>query len=106
MIIDQRTYTLAPTRRAKWFELYEKQGLPVQLRHLDGLVGFFRTEIGHCNQVVHLWKYDSVQARMDQRGAMGRDPDWQAFLAQNNELGAVTEQVSTILVPMPWSPLK
>jgi hypothetical protein len=43
---------------------------------------------------------------MDQRGAMAKDPDWHAFLAENNELGAVTEQVSTILLPMPWSPLK
>jgi len=106
MIIEQRTYTVAPAKMAKWLELYEKQGLPIQLRHLEGLAGFFRTEIGHINQVVHLWKYDNLQARMDRRAAMAKDPGWQTFLAANVELGAITEQASAVLLPLPWSPLK
>jgi hypothetical protein len=34
----------------KWLALYEEVGLPVQLRHLGNLIGFFQNEIGTLNQ--------------------------------------------------------
>ena len=106
MIIDLRTYTILPTKLRKWLALYEEKALPVQLRHLNELVGFFQTDIGHVNQVVHMWKYDTVLQRAEQRAAMAQDPAWQDFLAENDDLGAVREQDSRIIVPLPFSPMK
>ena len=43
MIIDHRTYELQPGRLRDFLALYEKEGLPVQLKHLGHLVGYFST---------------------------------------------------------------
>ena len=55
MIVDHRTYELQPGRLRDFLALYEKEGLPVQAKHLGHLVGFFTTEIGNVNEIVHIW---------------------------------------------------
>ncbi len=79
MIVDLRTYTLVPGRLAAYLELYEKEGLPIQQKHLGKPLGYFVTEIGTLNQVVHLWGYESQSDRERRRNAMEADPDWIAF---------------------------
>ena len=41
MIVDHRTYELQPGRLRDFLALYEKEGLPVQKKHLGNLVGYF-----------------------------------------------------------------
>ena len=106
MIIDHRTYTMHPTRLPKWLKLYEEYGLPVQQKHLGRLIGFFVSEIGPLNQVVHLWQYEDLADRQRRRAAMAEDPDWQEFLRRNEELGALQFQENKILLPTAFSPLK
>jgi hypothetical protein len=106
MVIDHRTYTMHPLKLGKWLALYEAQGLPVQLRHLGNLIGFFQTEIGTLNQVVHLWGFDDLAERTRRRAAMAKDPDWAEFLRRNEELGALMHQESKIIVPTSFSPIK
>lgn len=106
MVIDHRTYTMHPLKLAKWLKLYEEFGLPVQLRHLGNLIGFFQTEIGPLNQVVHLWGFDTLEERQRRRAAMAIDPDWQEFLRRNEELGALLYQEDKIVVPVSFSPIK
>jgi hypothetical protein len=55
MIVDHRTYELQPGRLPDFLALYEKEGLPVQKKHLGNLVGFFTTEVGNVNEIVHIW---------------------------------------------------
>ena len=64
MILEVRTYTAHPGKAAQWLEYYEKHGLPVQQKHLGGLVGFFTCEIGTLNRIVHL---NGVYHRADAR---------------------------------------
>ncbi|MEH2506562.1 hypothetical protein V1290_005373 [Bradyrhizobium sp. AZCC 1578] len=106
MIIDHRTYTMHPLKLGKWLKLYEEFGLPVQLRHLGNLIGFFQTEIGPLNQVVHLWGFDTLEERQRRRAAMAIDPDWQEFLRRNEELGALLYQEDKIVMPVSFSPIK
>jgi hypothetical protein len=106
MVIDHRTYTMHPLKLGKWLKLYEECGLPVQLRHLGNLIGFFQTEIGPLNQVVHLWGFDTLEERQRRRAAMATDPDWQEFLRRNEELGALLYQEDKIVVPVSFSPIK
>lgn len=106
MVVDHRTYTLRPLKLGKWLALYEQHALPVQLRHLGNLIGFFQTEIGTLNQVVHLWGFDSLDDRQRRRVEMAKDPDWQNFLRLNEELEALMHQESKIVVPVSFSPLK
>lgn len=106
MLVEQRTYTIAPSKLGKWLELYETYGLPVQLKYLGNLLGFFQTELGPLNQVVHLWGYDDLNERQRRRGEMAKDPAWHEFLRRNEELGVIRDQESKILVPVKFSPLK
>jgi hypothetical protein len=106
MILEVRTYTVAAGKTGVWLEHYEKTGLPVQQKHLGGLVGFFTTEIGTLNRVVHMWKYDSLADREARRGAMAKDPDWQGYLKGGPQPSPIVSQETQILVPTAFSPMK
>jgi len=106
VVIDHRTYTMHPLKLGKWLELYETRALPIQLRHLGNLIGFFQTEIGTLNQVVHLWGFEDLADRQRRRAAMALDPEWAEFLRLNEELGALMHQENKIIVPTSFSPMK
>lgn len=82
MIIDHRTYTLHPGKLGEFLKLYESEGLPIQRRHLGEPFGWFTTAIGNVNQIVHLWRYDSLADRDAKRAKMQADPGWGSYLAK------------------------
>ena len=106
MYYEMRTYTLKPTRLGDWLALYKSAALEVQEEHLGKLVGFFTTEFGEANQVVHIWAYTSLDDRIARSSAMAADPRWQAFARQNRELDAVVTLESRLLRPTDFSPLQ
>lgn len=107
MILEVRTYTAQTGGgAARWLEYYEKHGLPAQHRHLGGLVGFFTSEIGPLNQIVHMWRYESLADREARRAALFKDPEWQAFLKNGPQPSPLVAQECKILVPTSFSPMK
>jgi hypothetical protein len=105
MIVDLRTYTIVPGRLAAFLELYEKEGLPIQIKHLGKPIGYFVTEIGTLNQVVHLWGYESLADREKKRAGMEADPAWTAFRAKSSGGGNIQHQENKILKSTSFSPL-
>ena len=105
MIYEMRTYTLKPTRMADWLALYKSHALAVQQEYLGKLMGFFTTEFGTTNQVVHIWAYESLDERAARRAKMAADPRWGEFSTKNKELDAIVELKSSILKPTDFSPL-
>ncbi len=106
MYVDHRTYTFKPLKMAKWLALYEEYGLPVQTKYLGNLIGFFQTEVGTLNQVVHLWGFDDLGERQRRRAEMAKDPGWHEFMRRNEELDAFQHQENKIIVPVRFSPIK
>jgi len=104
MIVDERSYRLVPGKLKEWQALYEKEGLPVQSRILGNLIGFFVTEIGTLNTIVHLWGYENFAEREKRRAQMNADPAWQAYLAKAAPF--VQRMENRILTPLPFSPIK
>ncbi len=102
MIYELRTYTLYPGKVAEYLQ-HMKAVLPVREKH-SKLVGFWSTEIGELNQVVHLWAYDDLAHRAKVRAAVAKEPQWQAFLPKIHPL--ILRMESKILVPADFSPLK
>jgi NIPSNAP protein len=95
MIYEIRTYTLKPGNVPE----YEKRfadGIEVRSKY-SRLYGFWHTEIGPLNQVVHIWAYDSLQQRAEARAAAARDPSGK-WPPKAPEL--VLTQESDILVPI------
>lgn len=106
MIVEQRTYTAHPGMLGKWLKLYEEKALALQLKHLGELIGFFQSEVGTLNQVVHLWRYEDMGDRERRRAAMAADPEWQAFLKESAALGAMQTQETRFLKPVSFSPIQ
>jgi hypothetical protein len=102
MIVEHRTYTVHHGKMEEYLARYEKYGLPIQLKHLQRLVGFYVSEIGVLNQVVHLWAYDSLADREERRNRMEADPEWTAFKVTNK--GTFTAQEIRILKSAKFSP--
>lgn len=105
MIFELRTYTAKPGRAADFVKLYESDALPLQMKHLGGLVGFYTTELGPLNEIVHLWRFASLADREQRRAALDADPAWHAYRARYRELDAIQKQDSKILKPASFSPL-
>jgi len=104
MIIDHRTYTVQHGRIGEYIKMFEEVGLPVQLKHLGNLIGYFQTAVGPLNQVVHLWGYADYADMERRRAARDADPDWAAYKARS--AGMLVSQENKIVKPVSFSPLK
>lgn len=104
MIYEERTYTIKPGTIAEYIKNYEELGLPVQLEVLENLVGFWHTEVGGLNKVVHIWGYDSLDDRAERRTRLAEHPGWPAYLDAN--LALIEEQENRVLIPASFSPLQ
>jgi hypothetical protein len=105
MIVEQRTYTLKPLRTQDFLALYERAALPLQKKYLGHLVGFFTSELGPLNQVVHLWAFDSLAERERRRKAMEEDPAWPLYTGALRELDVILQQETRMLRSTSFSPL-
>ncbi len=100
MIVEERIYTLKFGKTAEYFKLYEQEGLDVQRPILGNLLGYYATETGVLNMVVHLWGYEDMADRSRRRAQLHADPRWRAYVPK---LAATVErQENRILIPAPF----
>ncbi|VTU32042.1 hypothetical protein H6CHR_03721 [Variovorax sp. PBL-H6] len=105
MIVEERSYTLRmPYGPQDYLALYEAEGLEVQRAILGRMLGYFHTEVGPLNTMVHLWGYDSFEDRMTRRAALGADPAWQRYLARIRPL--IESMSNRLLIPASFSPIR
>jgi NIPSNAP len=97
MLVEMRTYTTHPGKWRDYLALYEAEGLAIQKRMLGRMVGYYRTETGALNQVIHMWAYQDMNEREERRTALMADPQWKAYVAKM--LPMLQNQESKILVP-------
>jgi hypothetical protein len=104
MIVEQRTYTLHVGKTPEYLRLYESEGMAIQTRILGRLVGYFTTDIGPLNQIIHMWGYESLEDRARRRAQMQADPGWKAYVAKIQPL--IHTQETKILIPTSFSPIR
>jgi len=100
MYVEDRVYTLHPGKVPEYLKHYESEGMAVQLRHLPHMVGYYFSEIGPQNTLVHLWAYDDLNQREKCRAAMQADPAWQAYVQKTRPL--VVTQETRMLKAAPF----
>jgi hypothetical protein len=83
MYVEERMYRLKPGTAADYLKCYENEGMQIQLKHLPHMVGYYSTEVGTLNMVVHMWAYESLDQRERCRAAMYADPAWKAYLEKS-----------------------
>lgn len=99
-IVEMRTYKIAPGKIPEYFALYEREGLAVQESFLGKMVGYYATEIGPVNEIVHMWRYFDLNDRVERRDRLKADPRWQAYIVKM--LPLLVSQESRILTPAPF----
>ena len=103
MVYELRTYTLYPGKLKEYLELVKTVGMPIRERF--GLpLGYWFTEIGELNQVVHLYAYPDLAERDRLRKALAQEDAWRAYLAKASPM--LLRQESKILSPAEFSALK
>ncbi len=103
MIFEMRSYRLKNGAVPEYLKVVEEKGIAIQKRHLGELVGYFFSEIGPLNQIVHIWAFPSLDERERRRAALMADPAWRDFLPSIRDL--IVEGENKILKPAPFSPL-
>ena len=103
MILEERTYTIRTGLVADYLALYETEGYATHRKHLGDPVGWFTTETGTLNQVVHMWRYASHAERDIKRGHLYADPAWMAFIPKTRPY--IERMENRILLGTRFSPM-
>jgi hypothetical protein len=102
MIVEERIYTIKPGKAGEYAKLMENEGIAIQEPILGHLFGFFMTEFGPLNQIIHMWAYESFDDRAARRAKLMNDERWLAFLDKSRPL--IEWQENKLLVPASFSP--
>ena len=100
MFVEERIYTLHPGKTPAYLKLYQEEGLAIQTRFLPAMVGYYTTEIGALNVVVHMWAYEDLKQRAECRAQLQADPGWQAYVPKVQAY--IQHQETRILNPAPF----
>jgi len=104
MIYEMRTYDVKPGMLNTYLKLFNDVGMPERKPH-NNLVGFWFTEFGGLNQVVHIWSFTSLDQRAALRAELMKNPRWAAdFLPL--AMPMLDRMTSVILNPTAFSPLQ
>ncbi len=76
MIYELRAYTVAPGRAPDLVKLSADVGRPIRGNDYGTLEGYWLSEFGPLNQVVHLWSHADLNARQDARARLGQNKAW------------------------------
>jgi len=101
MIVEMRTYTIHPGSTPEYFKVYETMGMEAQKEILGHMVGYYATEIGDLNQVIHMWAYDSLNSRVERRAKLMQDERWKKMLPELRKF--IVSQKTQILIPAPFA---
>ena len=97
MIYEIRTYGLkvgsVTEVEKRYGEAYEHR------KKYSELFGFFHTEIGPLNEIIHIWKYDSMEERARVRAAAAKYANWPPKIQE-----FITRMSSEIVIPFPFVP--
>lgn len=97
VIVEMRTYMLKPGTVAEVESRFAKN-LPYRAE-LSALGGLWHTVCGQLNTVIHLWPYESIEARMSIRDEAMKLPQWPPMLRE-----FLVEMDTRIFLPASFSP--
>lgn len=103
MIVEMRIYTIKFGSTGRYFDLYRTLGQSIQWRILGEPLGYYSTEIGALNQIVHLWRYSSFEDRVVRRARLWQDAAWLEFVKAIVPL--IVAQENRLMLDAPLEPV-
>ena len=103
-IYELRTYTLYVGKMSEAVKLYQELGFPAMQKggHDQKLVGYFQSDVGTINQIIHLWKFDDDADRRKFWQALFANVGFMNFATKFRPL-VMTQEVK-LLLAAPWGP--
>jgi hypothetical protein len=86
MIVEWRAYTTRTGKTQAFIEMMRTRGLPIQEAVQGKIMAMYTHEFGPQEQVVMLWRYDSLADREARRAKLAAAPGWAEFVAEASEL--------------------
>lgn len=78
MLYEMRTYTLRPGTLGDMVKAASTVSRDIRGDNYGKLEGYWSTEIGPLNQVMHLWSYKDYDERTRLRAELAKNPRWGA----------------------------
>ncbi|SIO95909.1 NIPSNAP family protein [Vibrio spartinae] len=104
MIFEMRIYTIKIGQLNNYINHFETIGMPIISKYAT-LVGYWHTEIGELNQVIHIWSYHDLNERSQKRIELYKDSEWLTeFIPE--AMNMLEKQESKILSAANFSPIK
>ena len=97
MIIEMRTYQLKTRSQAEVLKRFG-EALPARLK-FSPLGGFFYTDVGALNRIIHLWPYANLAEREHIRAEAVKPGGWPPKIGE-----FIETMEAKILIPAPFSP--
>ena len=104
MIIEMRTYTIKPGELQNFIAIYDKEIRAIHTEILGNQLGFFYTEVGNVNEVVHLYAYDSFEDRQSRREILAKRPEFHAYLSKVKDI--IVDMRNQLMRPTNFSKIK
>jgi hypothetical protein len=103
-IYEERTYSVTVGQMAEVVRLYSTLGFPALEAggFSKNLIGYFTSDTGELHQLIHLWRFDSDDARRAFWKRLFEDQDFMAFAKQLRPL--IKTQANQLLLAAPWGP--
>ena len=103
-IYEKRTYSVTVGHMAEVIRLYTDEGWPALDAggHAEKLVGYFVSDTGALNQLVHLWRFDDDADRRAFWARVFDDAEFMKFAVQLRP--HIDGQEVQLLTSAPWGP--
>lgn len=101
-VYEMRNYTLKPGTLLEWEQEW-RIGLDARKKFVEPIAAFF-SQVGELHQVIHMWHYESLDARKQMRQRAWEIDTWSATVAKTVKLA--DHMSAQILQPLPFSPLR
>ena len=76
MIYDYRVYTFKPGKVPEYMAAVEELSVPIRAKYGIKLAGWYYSDVGELNQVVHIWAYRDYAHLEEAKAQVAKDPDW------------------------------
>src|SRR5579864_8561287 len=92
MIYELRTYTLVLGGAPQYIQITKEELLPLLAEHGLKPLGYWSTDIGPLNELVHLWAFNDLNERQQKWSAWGARPAPRVYRSQTARSSGQPEQ--------------
>ncbi len=104
MIHELRTYTLIPGTQASYIPLFEDAWKRIRGDRHGKLEGYWSTDSGTLNQVVHLWSFNDLVERQRLRVELGKNQAWTGEYLAKSQPFLLSQENKILSAVLPLAP--